>query len=354
MTIATTSSGQLDVAGQMAEDGSARLATDASAPMAPDTAAQTAANELMQAGERSIVAFCCRECAYAPLTRAPTRTPLPPTVRRTDALHRTGRTTAPAQGPGRRRRRRDGRRLPARPVSLREATSTPSTAWPLQRPLRSVGVEPERCPCSLGAGEPPKFVAAVREMDRVITGSPPPRGAVARARRRPAPAHPTQPPPRRRPLARRGVRLMPLTERGRQILSRVPTASSEQRATIGIGCDIVRHEALRGLRHLRQELPQRRLRARRSLRCATTARRARGQPPRRARCRTADADAARARRPDRGPGAGHRVPHNRARRRQMPRMRNLRAQLPRDSHRSPPTHGDLRRVDRRRVGHRGE
>ena len=47
----------------------------------------------------------------------------------------------------------------------------------VQRLLKSVGVEPERCRMfTMSAGEPPKFVAAVREMDRVIGGlSPLPR-----------------------------------------------------------------------------------------------------------------------------------------------------------------------------------
>ncbi len=44
----------------------------------------------------------------------------------------------------------------------------------VQRLLKSVGVEPERCRMfTMSAGEPPKFVAAVREMDRVISGLPP-------------------------------------------------------------------------------------------------------------------------------------------------------------------------------------
>ena len=42
------------------------------------------------------------------------------------------------------------------------------------RLLESVGVEPERVRMfTMSAGEPPKFVAAVREMDRVIGGLPP-------------------------------------------------------------------------------------------------------------------------------------------------------------------------------------
>ena len=55
----------------------------------------------------------------------------------------------------------------------------------VQRLLKSVGVEPERCRMfTMSAGEPPKFVAAVREMDRVIGGLPPlPRSGAARAGR---------------------------------------------------------------------------------------------------------------------------------------------------------------------------
>jgi hypothetical protein len=44
----------------------------------------------------------------------------------------------------------------------------------VQRLLESVGVEPERCRMfTMSAGEPPKFVAAVREMDRVVGALPP-------------------------------------------------------------------------------------------------------------------------------------------------------------------------------------
>ncbi len=44
----------------------------------------------------------------------------------------------------------------------------------VQRLLKSVGVEPERCRMfTMSAGEPPKFVAAVREMDRTIAALPP-------------------------------------------------------------------------------------------------------------------------------------------------------------------------------------
>ena len=54
----------------------------------------------------------------------------------------------------------------------------------VQRLLKSVGVEPERCRMfTMSAGEPPKFVAAVREMDRVIGGLPPlPRSGAGESR----------------------------------------------------------------------------------------------------------------------------------------------------------------------------
>jgi coenzyme F420-reducing hydrogenase delta subunit len=43
----------------------------------------------------------------------------------------------------------------------------------VQRLLESVGVEPERARMfTMSAGEPPKFIAAVKEMDRVIGGLP--------------------------------------------------------------------------------------------------------------------------------------------------------------------------------------
>ena len=44
----------------------------------------------------------------------------------------------------------------------------------MQRLLDSVGVEAERVRMfTMSAGEPPKFVAAVREMDRTIGALPP-------------------------------------------------------------------------------------------------------------------------------------------------------------------------------------
>ena len=59
----------------------------------------------------------------------------------------------------------------------------------MQRLLKSVGVEPERCRMfTMSAGEPPKFVAAVKEMDRVIGGLPPLERSAA-----PGPARTTAP-----------------------------------------------------------------------------------------------------------------------------------------------------------------
>ena len=79
---------------------------------------------------------------------------------------------------------------------------------------------------------------------------------------------------------------MPLTHRGREILSRVPGGSPAEHHRRRLR-DRPPRGALRRLRHLRQELPERRLRARRLLRREPAAGRAGGQPPRRARRRAA-------------------------------------------------------------------
>jgi len=133
-------------------------------------------------GDRSIVAFCCRECAYAAAdASANARTPLPPTVRlvlvpctgRVGPLHLL---KALAEGA-------DGVMVAGCLLGqchYREGNfnAVDRVAF-VQRMLESVGVEPERCRMfTMSAGEPPKFVAAVREMDRVISGLPPlPRSA---------------------------------------------------------------------------------------------------------------------------------------------------------------------------------
>ena len=128
-------------------------------------------------GDRNIVAFCCRECAYAAAdASANARTPLPPTVRlvlmpctgRVSPLHLL---SALAEGA-------DGVMVAGCLLGqchYREGNfnAVDRVAF-VQRLLKSVGVEPERCRMfTMSAGEPPKFVAAVREMDRVISGLPP-------------------------------------------------------------------------------------------------------------------------------------------------------------------------------------
>jgi len=129
------------------------------------------------AADRTIVAFCCRECAYAAAdASANARTPLPPTVRLV-LLPCTGRVSplhllsALAEGA-------DGVMVAGCLLGqchYREGNFNAVDRVALvQRLLKSVGVEPERCQMfTMSAGEPPKFVAAVREMDRVIGGLPP-------------------------------------------------------------------------------------------------------------------------------------------------------------------------------------
>ena len=127
--------------------------------------------------ERSIVAFCCRECAYAAAdTSAHARTPLPPTVRLI-LLPCTGRVSplhllsALAKGA-------DGVMVAGcleGQCHYREGNfNAIDRVKFVQRLLESVGVEPERCRMfTMSAGEPPKFVAAVKEMDRVVGALPP-------------------------------------------------------------------------------------------------------------------------------------------------------------------------------------
>lgn len=128
-------------------------------------------------GRRTIVAFCCRECAYAAADAAANaRTPLPPTVRlvlvpctgRVSPLHML---EALAEGA-------DGAMLAGcleGQCHYREGNfNAIDRVKFVQRMLDSVGVEPERVRMfTMSAGEPPKFVAAVREMDRTICALPP-------------------------------------------------------------------------------------------------------------------------------------------------------------------------------------
>jgi coenzyme F420-reducing hydrogenase delta subunit len=128
-------------------------------------------------GGRKIVAFCCRECAYAAAdASANARTPLPPTVRLV-LMPCTGRVSplhllkALAEGA-------DGVMVAGCLLGqchYREGNfkAVDRVAF-VQRLLKSVGVEPERCRMfTMSAGEPPRFVAAVREMDRTICALPP-------------------------------------------------------------------------------------------------------------------------------------------------------------------------------------
>jgi coenzyme F420-reducing hydrogenase delta subunit len=140
-------------------------------------AAASVAGAATVAPARSIVAFCCRECAYAAAdTSANARTPLPPTVRLV-LVPCTGRVSplhllrALAEGA-------DGVMVAGCLLGqchYREGNfnAVDRVAF-VQRLLASVGVEPERCRMfTMSAGEPPRFVAAVKEMDRVIRGLPP-------------------------------------------------------------------------------------------------------------------------------------------------------------------------------------
>jgi F420-non-reducing hydrogenase iron-sulfur subunit len=145
--------------------------------MAVATSTAAADPPLASTADRKIVAFCCRECAYAAAdASANARTPLPPTVRlvlmpctgRVSPLHLL---SALAEGA-------DGVMVAGCLLGqchYREGNfmAVDRVAF-VQRLLKSVGVEPERCQMfTMSAGEPPKFVAAVREMDRVIGGLPP-------------------------------------------------------------------------------------------------------------------------------------------------------------------------------------
>ncbi len=126
---------------------------------------------------RQIVAFCCRECAYAAAdASANARTPLPPTVRlilmpctgRVSPLHML---SALAEGA-------DGVMVAGcleGQCHYREGNfNAIDRVTFVQRLLESVGVEAARCRMfTMSAGEPPKFVAAVKEMDRTISALPP-------------------------------------------------------------------------------------------------------------------------------------------------------------------------------------
>ena len=129
------------------------------------------------AAERHVVAFCCRECAYAAAdASANARTSLPPTVRlvlmpctgRVSPLHLL---SALAEGA-------DGVMVAGcleGQCHYREGNfNAIDRVKFVQRLLQSVGVESDRARMfTMSAGEPPKFVAAVKEMDRIVRSLPP-------------------------------------------------------------------------------------------------------------------------------------------------------------------------------------
>ena len=145
--------------------------------LAAEAAAASAAAADAATDERTIVAFCCRECAYAAAdASANARTPLPPTVRlvlmpctgRVGPLHLL---SALADGA-------DGVMIAGcleGQCHYREGNlNALDRVKFVQSLLDSVGVEPERARMfTMSAGEPSKFVAAVKEMDRTIRALPP-------------------------------------------------------------------------------------------------------------------------------------------------------------------------------------
>jgi len=142
------------------------------------TATQAAASVTKPAGrDRSIVAFCCRECAYtAADASANARTSLPPSVRLI-LLPCTGRVS-PLHLLSALAENADGVMVAGcleGQCHYREGNfNAIDRVTFVQRLLESVGVEPERCRMfTMSAGEPPRFVAAVKEMDRVVGALPP-------------------------------------------------------------------------------------------------------------------------------------------------------------------------------------
>jgi len=131
----------------------------------------------VNAPSRTIVAFLCRECAYAAADAAGSaRSSLPTTVRsvlvpctgRVSPLHLLKTLSEGADGvwvagclEGQ-CRHREGNLYALDRVTL------------VQRLLSSVGVEPERAQMStMSAADPDRFVEAAWAMDKAIAGSPP-------------------------------------------------------------------------------------------------------------------------------------------------------------------------------------
>ena len=149
----------------------------AARPLPTHEAVGQAAAAVPPPATRTVVAFCCRECAYAAAdASANARTPLPATVRlvlvpctgRVSPLHLLEALSGGADGvmvagclEGQCHYREGNYNAIDRVVFV-------------QRLLSSVGVESERVQMfTMSAGEPPRFVAAVREMDRAVAALPP-------------------------------------------------------------------------------------------------------------------------------------------------------------------------------------
>ena len=152
-------------------------ALTATESVVPAGGAAASADAAAPPAGRTIVAFCCRECAYAAAdASANARTPLPPTVRlvlmpctgRVSPLHLLEALSGGADGAmvagcleGQCHYREGNYNAIDRVTFVR-------------RLLESVGVEPERVRMfTMSAGDPPRFVAAVREMDRAVAALPP-------------------------------------------------------------------------------------------------------------------------------------------------------------------------------------
>jgi coenzyme F420-reducing hydrogenase delta subunit len=140
------------------------------------TASPAAALPDATAGERKIVAFLCRECAYSAADAAGNaRTPLPPTIRtimvpctgRVSPLHILGALAAGADGvyvagclEGQCHYRVGNLHAIDRIAFVREL-------------LGSVGVEPERVAMfTMSAADTPRFVATARAMHETIARLP--------------------------------------------------------------------------------------------------------------------------------------------------------------------------------------
>jgi coenzyme F420-reducing hydrogenase delta subunit len=149
----------------------------AAAVAEPSAAATTAADGACDEAPRQIVAFFCRECAYAAAdATGNARTSLPTTIRsilvpctgRVSPLHLL---TALAEGA-------DGVYVAGcleGQCHYREGNFHAIDRVKFcQRLLESVGVEPERVQMfTLSAADLPRFVAVARTMHRVISGLPP-------------------------------------------------------------------------------------------------------------------------------------------------------------------------------------